>query len=156
MVLSTRAVASAIGAGCTVVLKASELSPLTHHLIVEIFEQAGCPKGVLNQVQVAREDAAHITEFLIANERIRKVEFIGSAAVGRIIGSVAAKHLKPILMELGGKCPAIVLDDADLQKAAGLCAAGGRTLPLDVDTLSNRLTQVISSTHASRPNLLLD
>ena len=138
------------------VLKASELSPLTHHLIVEIFEQAGCPKGVLNQVQVAREDAAHITEFLIANERIRKIEFIGSAAVGRIIGSVAAKHLKPILMELGGKCPAIVLDDADLEKAAGLCAAGGRTVPVTPAHFSNQLTTVIISTSPSWPNLLLN
>ena len=98
---------------------------MTHHMIVECFEEAGLPKGCINQVQVAREDAASITEALIANERIRKIEFIGSAAIGRIIGSVAAKHLKPVLMELGGKCPAIVLDDANLQKAARLCATGG-------------------------------
>lgn len=137
LVLATRAIAAAIGAGCTVVLKASELSPLTHHTIVEIFEQAGCPKGVLNQVQVAREDAAEITELLIANERIRKIEFIGSAAVGRIIGSVAAKHLKPVLMELGGKCPAIVLDDADLHKAATLCMKGGKCRLHDWDVMNS-------------------
>lgn len=89
------------------------------------FHEAGIPPGVLNQIQAPREDAALITEHLIADPRIRKIEFIGSAAVGRIIGSVAAKHLKPVLMELGGKCPAVVLEDADLPKAAMLCAKGG-------------------------------
>lgn len=105
-------------------LKSSEQSPLTHSLIVDIFRDAGSPPGVLNSLQSAREDAAEITESLIANERIRKIEFIGSAAVGRLIGATAAKHLKPVLMELGGKGPAIVLDDADLQKAAVLCGKG--------------------------------
>ncbi|KAK5133523.1 hypothetical protein LTR08_007660 [Meristemomyces frigidus] len=124
LVLATRAVTSALAAGCTVVLKASELSPLTHSLIVDIYQQAGLPAGVLNSLQTDRSNAAEVTEALIANERIRKIEFIGSPAVGRIIGATAAKHLKPVLMELGGKCPAIVLDDANLQKAAVLCAKG--------------------------------
>ncbi|KAI9694476.1 MAG: hypothetical protein M1822_000092 [Bathelium mastoideum] len=124
LILSTRAIASALGAGCTVVLKASELCPATHHAIVRAFEDAGAPKGVLNQVQAGREDAAAVTEALIAHRAIRKVDFIGSAAVGRIIGATAAKHLKPILLELGGKCPAIVREDADLGKAAMLCAKG--------------------------------
>jgi len=124
LILATRAITCAIGAGCTVVVKASELSPLTHTMIVDIYKEAGCPPGVLNLLSAERKDAAEITESLIANERIRKVEFIGSAAVGRIIGATAAKYLKPILMELGGKCPAIVLDDADLQRAARLCAMG--------------------------------
>ena len=73
LVLATRALASAIGAGCTCVLKASELSPLTHQTILESFEEAGLPKGCINQVQVAREDAAQVTEALIANQRVRKV-----------------------------------------------------------------------------------
>ena len=124
LVLASRAVTSAVAAGCTVVLKASELCPLTHSLLVDIFHQAGLPAGVLNSVQAERADAAAVTEALIADERIRKVEFIGSAAVGRLVGATAAKHLKPVLMELGGKCPAIVLDDADLPKAAALCAKG--------------------------------
>lgn len=125
MVLATRGIASAVGAGCTVLLKASELSPLSHQTIVECFEEGGLPKGCINQVQVAREAAAEITELLIADQRIRKIEFIGSAAVGKVIGGLAAKYLKPVLMELGGKCPAIVLDDANLPKAAMLCAKGG-------------------------------
>ena len=115
---------SAIAAGCTVVLKASEQSPLTHSAIVDIYRDAGCPPGVLNSLQATREDAASITEALIADDRIRLIEFIGSAAVGKAIGATAAKYLKPVLMELGGKCPSIVLDDADLQKAAVLSAKG--------------------------------
>ncbi|KAF2654685.1 aldehyde dehydrogenase [Lophiostoma macrostomum CBS 122681] len=124
LILATRGVASAIAAGCTVVFKASELSPRTHFAITEAFTEAGAPPGVLNQIQSRREGAAEITEAIIAHEAIRKVEFIGSAAVGRIIGQVAAKHLKPILMELGGKGPAVVLDDANLEEAAKLCALG--------------------------------
>jgi acyl-CoA reductase-like NAD-dependent aldehyde dehydrogenase len=124
LILATRGVASAIAAGCTVVFKASELSPRTHFAITEAFTEAGVPPGVLNQIQARREDAAEITEAIIAHEAIRKVEFIGSAAVGRIIGQVAAKYLKPVLMELGGKGPAVVLDDADLEEAAKLCALG--------------------------------
>ena len=124
VILATRAMASALGAGCTVVLKASELCPATHHAIVRAFDDAGLPQGALNQVQAVREDAAEVTEALIAHPAIRKVDFIGSAAVGRMIGATAARYLKPVLMELGGKCPALVREDADLAKAAALCAKG--------------------------------
>lgn len=115
----------ALAAGCTVVLKASELCPRTQHYIVEAFEEAGLPRGVINQIQVRREDAAVVTEAIIAHKEIRKVDFIGSQAVGKLVGQLCSKYLKPILMELGGKGPAIVLDDADLTKAAKLCAHGG-------------------------------
>lgn len=128
LVLSVRAIATAIAAGCTVVLKASELCPATHMKIVEAFAEAGLPPGVLNSLQCRREDAATITEALIADKNIRKVEFIGSANVGRIIGATSAKYLKPVLMELGGKCPAIVLEDANLEQAAKYCAMGGKSL----------------------------
>ena len=98
LILSTRAIASAIAAGCTVVLKASELCPATHYKILEAFVEAGLPAGVLNSIQVRREDAAKVTEALIADHNIKKIEFIGSAAVGKIIGAAAAKHLKPVLV----------------------------------------------------------
>jgi len=124
MVLSTRALAAPLGAGCTVVFKASENCPRVHHAIVEAFTEAGLPAGCINQLQARREDSAVITEALISNPNIRKVAFTGSANVGKIIGQLASKHLKPVLMELGGKCPAIVLKDADLQQAASLCAQG--------------------------------
>ncbi len=124
MVLSTRAIAAPIGAGCTVVFKASELCPRTHHAIVEAYNEAGLPPGCLNQLQARREDSAVVTEALISHRAIRKVEFIGSANVGKIIGQVASRYLKPVLMELGGKATALVLKDADLRQAAKLCALG--------------------------------
>jgi len=117
----------ALAAGCTVVVKASELSPRTHHLLLEAFEEAGIPSGVINMIQARREDAAAVTEAIVAHKSLRKVDFIGSAAVGSKIGQLCAKYLKPVLMELGGKGPAVVLEDADLQQAAKMCAMGGRS-----------------------------
>ncbi|PYH40469.1 aldehyde dehydrogenase [Aspergillus saccharolyticus JOP 1030-1] len=122
--LCTRALAAAIGAGCTAVLKASELCPYTHSLIADVFTAAGAPPGVINFLCAARPDASEVTEYIIANKHIRKIDFIGSPGVGKIITATAARYLKPVLLELGGKCPAIVLDDADLQKAAERCARG--------------------------------
>ena len=112
-------------------IKASELCPFTHQLILEVLEEAGFPPGVLNQVQARREDAPAVTEALISHPDLRKVEFIGSAPTGKIIGQLAAKYLKPILMELGDQSPALVLEDADLKHAAAECARGG-TLPYSV------------------------
>lgn len=123
----------ALAAGCTAVFKASEMCPRTHRCIVEVFEEAGLPKGVLNQIQVRRTDSAAVTEAIIAHQAIRKVDFIGSVAVGRLIGQTCAKYLKPILMELGGKGPAIVLDDADLERAAHFCAMGGTSTLINLD-----------------------
>lgn len=123
-ILGPRGVVSALAAGCTVVLKGSELCPALYRLIVQLFEDAGLPKGALNLIQARREDAAAVTEAIIAHPALRKVEFIGSAAIGRQIGLTAAKHLKPILMELGGKCPFVVLKDANLQKAVQFAAFG--------------------------------
>ncbi|KAJ5803434.1 ALDH-like protein [Penicillium pulvis] len=124
IILGARNIATAIAAGCSVVFKASENCPKLHHMLVTIFEEAGLPKGVVNVIQASRENAPEVTEAVIAHPAIRKVEFVGSAAVGRIVGQVCAKHLKPIFMELGGKGPAIVLDDADLPAAAKRCIAG--------------------------------
>lgn len=124
LVLAARGIASAIAVGCSVVFKASELCPQTHFLLTTAFKECGLPPGVLNLLQCRREDAAEITETLIAHDAIRKVEFIGSAAVGKKIMATAAKYLKPVMLELGGKCPAIVLDDADLREAAKQCALG--------------------------------
>lgn len=118
-----------LAAGCTVVFKASELCPRTHHFIAEVFAEAGLPAGALNVIQCRREDASTITESLIAHPAIRKIEFIGSPAVGKIIGQLAGKYLKPVLMELGGKCAAIVLDDARLNDASEKCIRGGMHRP---------------------------
>lgn len=126
-ILSGRSLASIIGAGCTVVFKASELSPKTHHMLVEAFLEAGVPSGVINVIQTAREDAAGVTETLISHPAIRKVEFIGSAGVGSKIAELAGKYLKPLLMEMGDKSAAIVLEDADMEASADLCIFGGNS-----------------------------
>jgi acyl-CoA reductase-like NAD-dependent aldehyde dehydrogenase len=80
-------------------------------------------------VQARREDAASVTEAIIAHQGIRKIDFIGSAGVGKLIGKLASEYLKPVLMELGGKASAIVLDDADLEVAANTCVVGGKLTP---------------------------
>ncbi|TVY88639.1 Salicylaldehyde dehydrogenase [Lachnellula willkommii] len=123
-ILSGRSLASIIGAGCTVVFKASELSPKTHHMLVEAFLEAGVPSGVINVIQTAREDAAGVTETLISHPAIRKVEFIGSAGVGSKIAELAGKYLKPLLMEMGDKAAAIVLEDAGMEASADICIFG--------------------------------
>lgn len=128
MIMACRGISAALAVGCTVVLKASELSPWSHQLILEVFKEAGLPDGALNQIQCSRQDAAVVTEAVISHPSLRKIEFIGSPNVGRIVGGVAAKHLKPVLMELGDQSPAIVLEDADLAAAARECVRGGMHL----------------------------
>jgi acyl-CoA reductase-like NAD-dependent aldehyde dehydrogenase len=121
-------VTTPLAAGCTVVLKASELSPKTHHTMVQILFDAGLPTDAVSIVQADRDSAPAVTEALISHPAIRKIEFIGSAPVGRIIGALSGKYLKPVLMELGGKCAVIVLDDADLEDAALKSIVAGEVL----------------------------
>lgn len=121
-----RGICVILGAGCTLLFKASELCPRTHHFLAQIFTDAGLPQGVLNLIQTRRKDAPAVTEALIRHKAIRKVEFIGSAYIGHLIGQLGGKYLKPVLMELGGKSAAIVLDDADLDESAEKCILGGQ------------------------------
>ncbi|CAI7637482.1 unnamed protein product [Penicillium pancosmium] len=130
VILASRGLSSILGAGCTVVFKTSEICPRVHHLLVKVFIEAGVPADAINAIQVRREDASEVTEALISHSAIRKVEFIGSAAVGRIIGAMAGKHLKPVLMELGGKCASIILDDCELEDAAEKCLIGDQFIQL--------------------------
>jgi len=123
-ILGFRAVTYALAAGNTVVFKASELAPRSLGVIGTVFREAGLPDGALNIIQHCAEDAAAVTEALIKHPAIKKINFTGSTAVGRIITKLAGEDLKPVLMELGGKAPAIVLDDADLTVAAQGCALG--------------------------------
>ncbi|KEF53097.1 uncharacterized protein A1O9_11005 [Exophiala aquamarina CBS 119918] len=125
--LACRAIDTPLAVGCTVVLKASEQSPRSHHYLAQLFHRAGLPPGVLNVIQARREDGAAVCEALISHRHIRKIEFIGSSGVGRRLGALAGQHLKPILMERGGKAAALVLDDADLELAAQGCVCGGYT-----------------------------
>ncbi len=124
IILGVRALAMPLACGNTVVLKGSEMCPGTHRLIGEALNQAGLGDGVVNVVLNAPADAAAIVERLIANPSVRRVNFTGSTPVGRIIAQIAAKHLKPVLLELGGKAPMIVLEDADLAAAAAAANFG--------------------------------
>jgi len=122
IILGTRAVAMPLACGNTVVLKSSELCPTLHRLIAQAFVDAGFPPGVVNLVSNAPDDAAQVVERLIAHPAVRRINFTGSTRVGRIIAQHAAKHLKPVLLELGGKNPIVVLDDADLDAAVEAAA----------------------------------
>ncbi|KAJ5344261.1 hypothetical protein N7541_005858 [Penicillium brevicompactum] len=123
-ILGVRAVALPLAAGNTVVLKGSELSPKCFWVLGDIFRQAGLPAGCLNVIFNQTSDAPAVTNALIAHPSVRKVNFTGSTMVGSIIASTAGKYIKPVLLELGGKASAVVLDDADLDKAAMNCAIG--------------------------------
>jgi acyl-CoA reductase-like NAD-dependent aldehyde dehydrogenase len=89
-----------------------------------VLPEAGLPAGVLNYVTNAPEDADRVVEAIIAHSAVRRVNFTGSTAVGRIIAEKAARHLKPALLELGGKAPFVVLDDADINGAVNAAVFG--------------------------------
>src|SRR3954470_9817987 len=124
IILGVRAIAVPLACGNTVVLKASEQCPRTHALIVEAFAEAGLPEGAVNLVTNAPEDAGEVVGALIDHPAVRRINFTGSTQVGRIIAKRAAEHLKPVLLERGGKAPLIVLDDADLDEAVKAAAFG--------------------------------
>ena len=124
VILGTRALAMPLACGNTVVLKASEMCPATHRLIGQVFREAGFPNGVVNVITNAPADAAKVVETLIAHPAVKRVNFTGSTKVGKIIAKLAAEHLKPVLLELGGKAPLLVLDDADLDAAVNAAAFG--------------------------------
>jgi acyl-CoA reductase-like NAD-dependent aldehyde dehydrogenase len=124
IILGIRAFITAIVCGNTAVLKASEASPYTQYLIVDCFRDAGLPSGVLNFICCPRSSAAAVTEVMVAHGSVSRVNFTGSTAVGRIIGNMCAKYMKPVLLELGGKAPMIVLKDANLEEACKAAAFG--------------------------------
>ncbi|MDB5455607.1 MAG: vanillin dehydrogenase [Caulobacter sp.] len=124
IILGVRAIAVALACGNSVILKASEACPRTHALIVEAFAEAGFPDGVVNVVTNAPADAAAVVGALIDAPQVRRINFTGSTSVGRIIAKRAAEHLKPCLLELGGKAPLVVLEDADLDEAVKAAAFG--------------------------------
>jgi len=134
--LSTWKCAPALAAGCTVVLKPAEWSPLSCSLLASLSDRAGFPPGVFNVVQGIGEEAGAA---LVSHPLIRRVSFTGSPETGRLIGASAARNLVPFTAELGGKGPLIVFADADLEAAAAraagqyddagqVCLAGTRLL----------------------------
>lgn len=168
VILGTRAIAMPLACGNTVILKASELCPGLHRLIGTVFEQAGFPAGVVNVITNAPADAPQIVERLIAAPAVRRVNFTGSTNVGRIIAQHCAKHLKPVLLELGGKNPLLILDDADLDEAVEaaafsaffnqgqICMSADRILvdnkiaPAFLDKLASK-TATLKAAHADAP-----
>ncbi|MGW5606125.1 aldehyde dehydrogenase family protein [Streptomyces sp. NPDC003753] len=160
VILGVRAVAAPLAAGNTVVVKPSEDAPIACGLLVaDVLREAGLPDGVLNVVTNDREDAAEIAEALIGDERVRAVNFTGSTGVGRIIGELAARHLKPAVLELGGKNAVIVLDDADVDyavdavtfsvfmNAGQICMSGDRILVHE--SLAEEFTEKFTAKAAS-------
>jgi acyl-CoA reductase-like NAD-dependent aldehyde dehydrogenase len=117
--LSTWKTAPALAAGCTVVLKPAEWSPLSCSLLAELADEAGLPPGVFNVVQGIGEEAGAA---LVSHPLVRRVSFTGSTDTARHIGSAAAQNVVPFTAELGGKNPFIVFADADLDAAAAKAA----------------------------------
>ncbi|MCW1403439.1 aldehyde dehydrogenase [Novosphingobium sp. MW5] len=124
IILGVRAIAVPLACGNSVILKASETCPRTHALIVEAFAEAGFPEGVVNVVTNSPVDAPEVVGALIDAPQVKRINFTGSTAVGRIIAKRAAEHLKPCLLELGGKAPMLVLEDADLDEAVKAAGFG--------------------------------
>ncbi len=124
VILGVRAICVPLACGNTVVLKGSENCPRTHQLIVEAFQDAGFPAGVVNYVTNAPADAGKVVEAMVAHPAVRRVNFTGSTRVGKLIAMTCAKYLKPVVLELGGKAPMVVLDDADLDAAVNAAAFG--------------------------------
>ena len=111
---AVRKISAALAAGCSIILKGPEETPASCAALVKAYEDAGVPAGVVNLVFGI---PAEISEYLIPHPTIRKVTFTGSTAVGKHLAMLAGKHMKRITMELGGHAPAIVFEDADIDKA---------------------------------------
>jgi succinate-semialdehyde dehydrogenase/glutarate-semialdehyde dehydrogenase len=127
-----RKIAPALAAGCTVVCKPAEDTPLTSLALVALAEQAGVPPGVLNIVTASRERTPEVVDVWLDDPRVRKITFTGSTPVGKHLARRSADTLKKLSLELGGNAPFIVFEDADLDAAVeGLMAAkfrnGGQT-----------------------------
>ncbi|GAA2176719.1 NAD-dependent succinate-semialdehyde dehydrogenase [Arthrobacter parietis] len=136
LAMATRKIAPAVAAGCTMVLKPANLTPLTSLLFAKVLEEAGLPKGVLNIVSTT--SAGKVTGPLIKDSRLRKLSFTGSTPVGRRLLADASENVLRTSMELGGNAPFLVFEDADLDKAVeGAMAAKLRNMG-EACTAANR------------------
>jgi vanillin dehydrogenase len=165
-VLTLRAVAPALALGNSVVLKPSEEAPLAGGLLVaEVFEEAGVPPGVLNVITCARQDVEAVGDVLVTHPAVAVISFTGSTATGRALAEKAGRHLKRMVLELGGKSPLIVLQDADLDLAVSaatfgaffhqgqICMAATRILveqPV-ADTLAAQLVEKVKTLRMGDP-----
>jgi len=114
-----RKIVSALGAGCTIIIKGPEDSPSAVVAIARLFHEAGLPPGCLNVVWGVPSE---ISTYLIQSPIVRKISFTGSVAVGKQLAAMAGSYMKPATMELGGHSPVIVCDDADVEAAADIMA----------------------------------
>jgi succinate-semialdehyde dehydrogenase/glutarate-semialdehyde dehydrogenase len=134
--MATRKIAPALAAGCTVVVKPAQLTPLTTILFTQLLVEAGLPDGVVNIITTS--DSGGVMEPLIRDPRSRKLTFTGSTAVGRKLVEQSAEQLLRVSMELGGNAPFVVFEDADLDKAVdGAMAAKFRNIG-EACTAANR------------------
>lgn len=124
ILLSVRAIAMPLACGNTVILKASELCPKTHQRVIEIINDSGFPENVINIITNRPDEASDVVDALISHPAVRHINFTGSTRVGRLIAELAAKHLKRCLLELSGKAPFIVLDDANIERAVEAASYG--------------------------------
>ena len=132
LAMIARKIAPALAAGCTVVGKPAEDTPLTALALAALAQEAGVPPGVLNMLSASRDQGIEAVGDWLADDRVRKITFTGSTAVGKYLARESAGTLKKLSLELGGNAPFIVFDDADLDAAVvGLMAAkfrnGGQT-----------------------------
>ncbi|EMD35484.1 hypothetical protein CERSUDRAFT_96599 [Gelatoporia subvermispora B] len=165
LILTLRAAAIPILGGNAVVLKCSEVSPRSQSIVAELFKEAGLPDGVYNFISTSRADAPARVAEIIANPLVRAVNFTGSDVVGRVIAGEAAKYLKPCIFELGGKSAVVVLEDADIERAARaitsstLCHSGQICMSTErvivarkvAPVLTAALTELFSKTRAGGP-----
>jgi betaine-aldehyde dehydrogenase len=119
--LAVNKLSPALLAGCTVLLKPAPESPLSTHVLAEIFAEAGVPEGVISVLPGGAETG----EYLVSHPGIDKITFTGSSPVGRKIGAIAAQNLKRCSLELGGKSAAIILEDADLASTMPMLVMSG-------------------------------
>ena len=124
IILGVRAICVPLACGNTVIMKGSENCPQTHQLIIQSFQEAGFPAGVVNYLTNAPADAGEVVEAIVAHPAVRRVNFTGSTRVGKIIAMTCAKYLKPVVLELGGKAPLVILDDANIDDAVNGAAFG--------------------------------
>ncbi|KAF3904104.1 Omega-crystallin [Arthrobotrys entomopaga] len=120
LILGLRAILAPVAAGNTVVMLSAPLSPMSHHFLALLLHSAGLPAGVLNILPAppSPEKAAEVVETLLKHTSVRYLNFTGSTAVGKKINEVAGRYGKPVTMELGGKCVALALEDADMETLA--------------------------------------
>ncbi|KIC59894.1 NAD-dependent succinate-semialdehyde dehydrogenase [Microbacterium hominis] len=162
LAMATRKIAPALAAGCTVVIKPAELTPLTTLAFVDILVEAGLPAGVVNVVTTTR--SAALSAPIIADPRLRKLSFTGSTPVGKKLIAQAAEGVLRVSMELGGNAPFVVFDDADLDKAIDgamlakfrnigqACTAANRFIVHTsvADEFARRVTERVNAMHVGR------